>query len=203
MFQLVFRGECTPGTDPESARDNARNLFKATADQVAKMFSGQRVVIRNRLDEAQADKYRAVLKKHGMVAYVEPMPGEAVAQSQAAEPPRTQTAPAKAKAADATPEAGAGKVASTAVPVAVEPGERLRVAGDKVDDILASSALSLDPVGVTLAEREAVETPMFEHLDEWTLAPAGSSLAERSEAPPPVVPDVSHLSLADDETGRE
>jgi hypothetical protein len=68
-----------------------------------------------------------------------------------------------------------------------------------VDDILSGSGLSLDPVGVTLAEQTEVEAPMFQHLDEWSLAPAGSDLGVKRDLPPPMVPDVSHLSLADDD----
>ena len=56
MFQLVFKGECVPGTDLETARNNARTLFKASLDQVDRMFSGQPVVIRNKLEEVQAEK---------------------------------------------------------------------------------------------------------------------------------------------------
>ncbi|MEC9083915.1 MAG: hypothetical protein VYE45_09165, partial [Pseudomonadota bacterium] len=85
MYQLVFKGECTPGTDLETARNNARALFKASVEQLDRMFSGQPVVIRNKLEQVQAEKYLAVLKKHGMVAYVQPMPG--------AEPARQAPAP--------------------------------------------------------------------------------------------------------------
>lgn len=187
MFQLVFKGECAPGTDLETVRSNARTLFKASVEQVDRMFSGQPVVIRNKLEEVQAEKYRAVLKKHGMVAYVQPMAG--------AEPPRQ--APTPAPPSTPTPKAAApaqGKVPET------EPGDRLPVAGEKVDDILSGSGLGLDPVGVTLMEHEEVAPPMFEHLDDWTLAPAGTDLGVDREVPPPVVPDVSHLSLADDDT---
>ncbi|MBW7472252.1 hypothetical protein [Marinobacter sp. F4218] len=192
MFQLVFRGECAPGTDLETARNNARSLFKASVEQVDRMFSGQPVVIRNKLEEVQAEKYRAVLKKHGMIAHVQPMAG--------AEPARPTPGPAKVPPArtDSAPEprtaAPGGKVPET------EPGERLPVAGDKVDDILSGSGLGLDPVGVTLMEHTEVEPPMFQHLDDWTLAPAGADLGVDRELPPPVVPDVSHLSLADDDT---
>ena len=49
MFQLVFKGECVPGTDLETARNNARTLFKASLDQVDRMFSGQPVVNRSYL----------------------------------------------------------------------------------------------------------------------------------------------------------
>ncbi|GAA3581805.1 hypothetical protein [Marinobacter xestospongiae] len=212
MFQLIFKGECAPGTDLATARNNARSLFKASLDQVDKMFSGQRVVIRNKLDEAQAEKYRAVLAKHGMVAHVEPMAAAApspqpasqsVSPQPAAQPASPPTSsPQPGSAQTSPPPADSAPVSKPAEPAAsggegvkVEPGDRLQVAGDKVDDILASSGLTLDPVGVDLAEVDEVEPPMFEHLDEWTIAPAGSDLAEKKDTPPPVVPDTSHLSI--------
>ncbi|MEE3116991.1 MAG: hypothetical protein VX339_02705 [Pseudomonadota bacterium] len=199
MFQLVFKGECAPGTDMETARTNARTLFKASVEQVDRMFSGQPVVIRNKLEEVQAEKYRAVLQKHGMIAHVQPMPATAPAQPAPASAPRPAASEPRAQAAPSAPASGQrpaqgpGKVPDT------EPGDRPNVAGDKVDDILTGSALSLDPVGVTLVEHTEVEPPMFQHLDDWTLAPAGSDLGVQREVPPPVVPDVSHLSLADDD----
>lgn len=201
MFQLVFKGECTPGTDPATARNNAKNLFKATVEQVDRMFSGQPVVIRNKLEEVQAEKYRAVLQKHGMVAYVQAMEGPAPTPrpshpAPAAEP-RAQSQPEQApRQPPAEQTAAINKPASS---VAVEPGDRLPVAGEKVDTILSGSALTLDPVGVTLEEHREAPAPMFQHLDDWTLAPPGTELGVKRDVPPPVVPDVSHLSLADDD----
>jgi hypothetical protein len=194
MFQLVFKGECVPGTDLEAARNNARTLFKASLEQVDRMFSGQPVVIRNKLEEVQAEKYRAVLKKHGMVAYVQPM---ADARPAASPQPKPESPAGQASEQPAAPAPAPEKKGS--VPQ-TEPGDRLPVAGEKVDDILSGSGLSLDPVGVTLAEQSEVEPPMFQHLDEWSLAPAGSDLGVERNLPPPVVPDVSHLSLADDDS---
>jgi len=196
MFQLVFKGECTPGTEITTARSNARALFKASVEQVERMFSGSPVVIRNRLDEEQAEKYRAVLNKHGMVAYVQPMPGSRV-QPKATPAPAPQavsSAPEPVKPASPPPRAGAPEV---------EPGERLPIAGAKVDDILAGSALGLDPVGVTLMTPEEAQAPMFQHLDDWTLAPAGSDIGVERDLPPPIVPDVSHLSLVDEELEKK
>ncbi|MGB2109742.1 MAG: hypothetical protein ACPHWU_07145, partial [Marinobacter vinifirmus] len=89
MFQLVFKGECVPGTDPAAVRNNAKALFKASVEQLDRMFSGQPVVIRNKLEQVQAEKYQAVLKKHGMVAYVQPMAGAAPSRPQ----PRQEPAP--------------------------------------------------------------------------------------------------------------
>ncbi len=191
MFQLVFKGECTPGTDLQTARNNARALFKASVEQVDRMFSGHPVVIRNKLEQEQAEKYRAVLARHGMVAYVQPMPG-------AAKTPAPPQETAAAKPAPKAPEQPAAESSPSAVPD-TEPGDRLPVAGERVDDILAGSGLSLDPVGVTLVEPEEVEAPMFQHLEEWTLAPPGSDLGVERELPPPPVPDVSHLSLVDED----
>ncbi|MFN2360409.1 MAG: hypothetical protein ABR522_04935 [Marinobacter sp.] len=200
MFQLVFKGECTPGTDPATARSNAKNLFKATLEQVDRMFSGQPVVIRNKLEEAQAEKYRAVLEKHGMVAYVRPMEGAAPPPPRpapAAEP-QAQTSPGRAapEQSGSQEDSPAAKPASSVV---VEPGDRLPVAGENVDRILSGSGLSLDPVGVTLEEHREAPAPMFQHLDDWTLAPPGTELGVKRDLPPPVVPDVSHLSLADED----
>ena len=204
MFQLVFKGECTPGTDPATARSNAKTLFKATVEQIDRMFSGQPVVIRNKLEDVQAEKYRSVLQKHGMVAYVLPMEG--VASSPAPRPePAASSQPAQepspsAEPGSAEPAVSSGKPGAS---VAVEPGDRLQVAGEKVDSILAGSGLTLDPVGVTLEAHRDAPTPMFQHLDDWTLAPPGSDLGVKREVPPPVVPDVSHLSLADEDPADE
>lgn len=196
MFQLVFRGECTPGTDEAVARSNARTLFKASVDQVERMFSGRPVVIRNKLDQEQAEKYRAVLGRHGMVAYVESMSapvGAAGSPSASAEPakPTTASAPPQPGAVTAAPGGSSGPDR--------EPGGRLPVAGERVEEVLAGSALALDPVGTTLSEHEQPPAPVFEHLDDWTLAPPGADLGVERDLPPPVVPDVSHLSLVDED----
>lgn len=193
MFQLVFKGECAPGTDLATARNNARTLFKASVEQLDRMFSGQAVVIRNKLEQVQAEKYLAVLKKHGMIAHVQPMAGAVPANPEQPSSPASQPAPEVSRSPEQDRAVAGGKAPEP------EPGDRLPVAGDKVDDILAGSGLSLDPVGVTLAPHQEAEAPMFEHLDDWSLAPPGSDLGVTRDLPPPVVPDVSHLSLVDDD----
>lgn len=198
MFQLVFKGECAPGTDRPTAQRNAQALFKASAEQLERMFSGNPVVIRNKLDQQQAEKYRAVLNKHGMVAYVQPMPtSQPQAQPAPAHAPGTRARAAEKPAGPAT-----GVQPRDAAPE-VEPGDRLPVAGDKVDEILAGSGLGLDPVGVNLVQPQEVEPPMFQNLQDWTLAPAGSDIGVERDLPPAMVPDVSHLSLTDEAPDRQ
>lgn len=189
MFQLIFRGECQPGTDVQTARDNARALFKASVDQVERMFSGRPVVIRNRLEQDQAEKYRAVLARHGMIAYVEPMAEKPAAPAPSPAAPARPSEPAPAARAPSSPSSSAGKGPR------LEPGDRLPVAGEKADEVLAGSSLGLDPVGTRLAEEKQDPQPVFEHIDEWSIAPAGTDLGVERDLPPPVVPDVSHLSL--------
>ncbi|TBW58219.1 hypothetical protein EZI54_05055 [Marinobacter halodurans] len=211
MYQLVFQGECTPGTDEQSARANARALFKASVDQVERMFSGKRVVIRNKLEQEQAEKYVAVLRKHGMVAYAEPMTppaGETGPAPRPATPASTPPPAATRPEPEAKPEpepqpAQAPSAAATGDGVKVEPGDRPNVAGEKVDSILAGSSLQVAPAHDRLSEERRVEAPLFEHLDDWTIAPAGTTLVEEREEVPPAVPDISHLSLADDRKDRQ
>jgi hypothetical protein len=211
MYQLVFRGECASGTDVQTARSNAMALFKASLDQVDRMFSGQRVVIRNKLEEAQAKKYQAVMHKHGMVAHLE---GMEVEPAPASGPEATRTPPAEArgKPPESAPSASARTHDSGSQPheapspqrsVSVEPGDRLPVAGDKVDQVLAGSSLQVSAAHDRLSEQVEAEAPMFAHLDEWTLAPAGSRLVEQREETPIATPDISHLSLAEDDAHRQ
>ena len=200
MFQLIFRGERTAGTDEQTARANAMALFKATIAQVDRMFSGQRVVIRNGLDQATALKYQAVLRKNGLVAHIESMEEQADEQGRQAGGP---AAPAEG-GRSAGPSTGGSEASRPAAGsgVKVEPGDRLEVAGEKVDQILAGSSLSVDEPGVRLSGPRSVEVPRFEHLDEITLAPVGADLEEIVERPPTAVPDISHLSLVDEEDER-
>lgn len=195
MYQLVFKGERVAGVDENTARANAMALFKATIAQVDRMFSGQAVVIRNKLDEDTANKYLAVLRKHGMICYIEPMADAAVPEPAPSRPEPVPTAsvprPEPVPAAQDATGGSAGRID-------VEPGDRLAVAGDKVDDILSHSSLKLDPVGVRMSEEADAAAPVFEHLEDWSLAPVGSDLGEQYETPPAIVPDVSHLKLVDE-----
>ena len=190
MYQLVFKGECAKGVDEATARANAKALFKASDDQIQKMFSGGRVVIRNKLDGQTAQKYQGVMKQKGIICHIEPMPG----QEEASEP---QPAPAQAQAqAQAQPQPQPTEPAGSGVQT--EPGDRLPVAGEKVDSILAETDLSLGKPGEQLGTTREEEPPEFEHLDDWTVAPPGEDLVEEHEEPAVPMPDVSHLSLADE-----
>lgn len=187
MYQLVFKGQCTAGVEVSVARNNVAQVFKASEAQLDRMFSGERVIIRNKLDAEAAAKYQAALAKQGIVVHIEAMNPPSDEPAPAATPEGTSTRPAS------PPPAGAAR--ATAQPVAVEPGQRLPVAGERVDQVLAGSSLSLGPAGETLGQPRETEEPVFENLNKWSIAPAGERLVEPTEAIPTAVPDVSHLDL--------
>jgi hypothetical protein len=193
MFQLIFKGEYVAGTDPAAARNNARQLFKANDAQLDRMFNGKPVVIRNQLDQAQAEKYRALLQKNGMQAYVQPMAMTHPEQAKPASQPAavSQSPQSQANSPQVVAQSNAGS---------------LPIAGERTDAVLAGSALTLDPPGVTLVESVPVDVPVFEHLDSWSVAPSGSDIGSQEELPPPIVPDTSHLAVeplpSDDDSSR-
>lgn len=188
MYQLVFKGQCTAGVDVAVARANVAKVFKANDTQLDRMFSGERVIIRNKLDDDAAAKYQAALAKQGIVVHIEAM-----------SPPADQPAPAAVQApgqADtARPQPHPEAPAKPAAGPSVEPGDRLPVAGERVDQLLAGSSLSLGRPGETLGHPREFEARTFANLDSWSLAPAGERLVEAEERPPVAVPDVSHLDV--------
>jgi hypothetical protein len=200
QYELVFYGELVPGVDAAQAKQNVAELFKASVEQVERMFSGQRVVIRNKLDAETAQKYVLAMQKRGAVCKLEPMGG---ASAPVAEKPLpAQSAPVQPApiAAKPTEQRAVTEQPAPSAPVAnrrehLAKVGRLPVAGEKVEAILANLEVSIAPVGQRLSDERKVEAPLFEHLDELKLAPAGSNLQDQKEELPVSVPDVSHLKL--------
>lgn len=193
QYELVFYGELVPGVEVAQAKQNVAELFKASVDQVERMFSGQRVVIRNKLDAETAQKYLLAMQKRGAVCKLETMGG--AAPMPAAEKPPTpdsQPAPVAAKPVAVTPVASTSEVNRREYLAKVG---RLPIAGEKVETILAEFDVSVAPAGQRLSDERHVEAPVFAHLDELKLTPPGTNLQDQKEELPVSVPDVSHLRL--------
>lgn len=227
-IELAFYGELIAGAQLDQVKTNLAAMFKASPEQIERMFSGKRVVIRNKLDLETAQKYVQAMEKRGARCQIERMgaPGEPYtetpAENDSAATPVSEPASSVAPASQAsvsqttafkttsdapTPSEPPSKVAPA--PVTSTPGgasgqsrsapvnaSGLPVAGEKVADILASSALELDPVGVRMQD-EAVPLPELEleELRDVGLLPVGSDLSEKKEQVAPVIPDTSHLSI--------
>lgn len=225
MFELIFEGETVAEIPIETVKSNMQALFKASPAQINVMFSGQRVVLKNKLDKPTALKYQAVMKKQGAVCRIALTASAAKPAAQPAQQATPQTPqkspPAAQKPVSPVPNKAAPKE-KTAPPIspteetpqfttqigaaptkanfstqqpATETG-RLQVAGEEVDTILSGKEVGIAPTGTTLGEEKHVDAPIFEHIDDIDVAPAGEDLSEHEDLPPPPAPDVSHISVA-------
>ncbi len=212
-YELAFYGKLVEGATLQQTKEQVAQLFKTGVDQIERMFTGSRVVIRNKLDQDTALKYIVALKKRGALCQVEEMgqPGIAVSfatansspqptaapladntsvQTQFSSENNTAPAPPKKPAANPvqTPQKTSGKAAMSAT--------GLPIVGDKVDEILRATHFDLAPVGVRLEDEKQEQTPEFHALDDVDLAPVGSDLVDHKEKPPVSVPDTSHIKIA-------
>lgn len=175
-YEVVFSGQLVPGTAREQAEEGLARLFQADARRIAALFSGQRVVIKQNLDQAGAERYRQALARVGAVATVMPMP-EALEEIELAPPPADER------------------------PRAEPPRPRLQVIPR--DDYMAAFRhvdapdFGLFPEGADLQDARPATPPPPLDLSALSLAPAGSDMGETRRTVTPVVPDIGHLSLRD------
>ena len=179
-YEIAFSGQLVEGAPLASVQANLARLFQADAQRIAQLFSGRRVVIKNNLDAAGAEKYRLTLERAGAVVEVLTMLVEEV-----------ELAPPPAPAPVAAP-------AVTAAVGAASPG-RLHVAPR--DEYMAAFAdvdapdFGIAPVGVDLQEaKPEVPAPKVD-LSQFSLAPVGSDMGQAKAAPAGPPPDTSYLSL--------
>lgn len=177
-YEIVFSGQTLPGADPDAVKANLAKLFQADAQRIALLFSGRRLVLKNNLDAAAADKYRAALERAGAQVEVVDM-APAVEEIELAPPPAAEPAPA---------------------PAAATPG-RLKVAPR--DEYMAAFAeveapdFGLAPVGADLQDDKAEPRAPQVDLSQFSLAPVGSDMGQAKADAAAPAPDTSHLKLAD------
>lgn len=173
IFEVVFHGKVRPGIDAEQARTRIGQLFQVDDRQLDMLFSGRRIVIKQGLDEAGAEKYRQAIERAGALCEVQPVSAE-----QAAPP--------------AAPVVAQPQVAS---PTSTGPAPRDEFMAAFVD--VEAPDLPLAPLGADMQDSYVDHAPLDIDLSAFTLAPAGADLAQRAAAPPPPAPDTSHLRMAD------
>lgn len=72
-FRIIFKGRPIPGRDPDLVRENLKKLFRLNDAGMARLFSGERVIIRKRLSRERAEYYRGIMKKAGAFCDIESM----------------------------------------------------------------------------------------------------------------------------------
>lgn len=210
-LELAFYGELRSGFNEVDVKANIAELFKASVDQVERMFAGQRVVIRNKLDAETAQKYIQAMAKRGAACKIEIMgqPGveyqpvettdDVTISAPAPSPAQQAAAPVQEAPEVNGPKSSMPTPSNSASTDTETEGNGLPVAGEEVSNILASSSLSLDPVGVRLSEEsEPVAEVELSELAQIDVLPPGSDLVDPVEDIPVSLPDISHISIKDD-----
>lgn len=73
-YKVIYSGKLQEGVDPEQFVSAFSQLFKAPEDQARKLLHpGRELTLKDQLDSATAEKYRAAMTKIGMVVRIEPM----------------------------------------------------------------------------------------------------------------------------------
>ncbi|MFI8979627.1 hypothetical protein [Ectopseudomonas khazarica] len=175
-YEIAFSGQLVPGAQLELVKANMAKLFQADAQRIAQLFSGRRIVIKNNLDAAAAEKYRSTLERAGARVEVIDM-DMPIEEVELAPPPPAEPAPAAAAAS-------AGRLQ-------VAPRDEYMAAFSEVD----APDFGIAPVGADLQDAKPdAEAPRVD-LSQFSLAPVGSDMgqAKADAAAPP--PDTSHLKL--------
>ncbi len=181
-YEIAFSGQLVPGAQPELVKANLAKLFQADAQRIAQLFSGRRIVIKNNLDAAAAEKYRVTLERAGARVEVVDM-DMLVEEVELAPPP-----PADPVAAPA-----AAPVAATPGRLQVAPRDEYMAAFSDVD----APDFGIAPVGTDLQDaRPEAQAPRVD-LSQFSLAPVGSDMGQAKSTAPAPAPDTSHLKLQD------
>lgn len=175
-YEIAFSGELVPGAQLEVVQANLAKLFQADAQRIAQLFSGRRVVIKNNLDEAAAEKYRSTLERAGARVEVVDTDAQVIEEIELAPPP---AAPVSQPAAQPT-----GRLV-------VVPRDEYMAAFVDVD----APDFGVAALGADLQDGKAQVTAPNLDLSAFSLAPVGSDMGQAKAAPAAPAPDTSHLKL--------
>ena len=167
VYEIVFTGQVLPGARLEAVKANLARLFQADEQRIELLFSGRRLVLKNSLDAAAAEKYRSTLERAGALVEVVDL---------SAQVEEIEMAPAPAQAV--------GRVK-------VVPRDVYMAAFTEVD----APDYAIAEVGAAMQPPKPDVPPPALDLSQLSLAPTGSDLGQAKAAPAGPVPDTSHLSI--------
>jgi hypothetical protein len=182
-YEIAFSGKLVTGARAELVQANLAKLFQADAQRIAMLFSGRRVILKNNLDEAAAEKYRSTLERAGALVEVLSMEPE-IEEVELAPPPEPESPVQPASASAPVPAATTGRLK-------VVPRDEYMAAFVGVD----APDYGIAPVGADLQDaKPETATPRFD-FSGMSLAPVGSDMGQQKNAPSGPPPDTSHLRL--------
>lgn len=164
-FEIAFSGQIVLGVELEQAKQGVQRLFNANEQLMEQLFSGRRVVIKQKVDQATALKYQKAFAAAGAILEVQKIEPDTV------EPVATSSA-----------SSGAGVV----------PRDAYMAAFSHVQ----APDFAIAPVGTDIVEHQ--EQPTLDiDISAMSLAPVGSDMGHQPAPQDVVVPDISHIKLAD------
>lgn len=172
LFEIAFQGQVRSGVTQEQARARIGQLFQVGGEQLDVLFSGRRVVIKQGLDQAAAEKYRQAIERAGALCSIDPM--ERVSER-------------------AEPSAPAAPAATQPAASSVEPRDAYMAAFSNVE----APDFGIAPVGTDMQDEYNAFTPLPIDLSAFSLAPPGADLDQLKHSTDAVIPDTDHLTLQD------
>lgn len=171
-FEIAFSGQLQAGAELETVKSNLARLFQADEQRMALLFSGRRIVIKQNLDAASAEKYRAAIERAGARIEIVDMDAPTAPSAAASEP---VTSPAEEGGSDVVPRDG------------------YMAAFSHID----APSFGIAPVGSDL--QDGKEPPVAPELDlsQLSIAPLGSDMGRAAGPDPVPVPDTSHLKVVE------
>src|SRR5690606_30200353 len=208
QFDIYLTGRLGPGLTDAAAAERPAQLFRSTPQAMANLITGKPQLLKRGVDEVTAAKFREALQRAGLEV--------AIRSTGAATNSTTTTsaAPAVASPVVAPPAVTAGPSGLSLAPA----GADVLTAAERKPDAVAAidtSHIKLESAGggssgravfgaleTTPAKPVPKQNPFEldnEQAGNFTVAPADGELltdAER-QGPPPIVPDIPALTLAE------
>ena len=196
IFDITFYGIIQPGMDKEVVIHNMAQLFKTTPEKVTPFFAGGRKVIKSRVNEPTANKYRTALEKAGLVIKLEAQSAADIDTTNISvspvgadvleNPPVVEPQPIGDISNITMAEVGADVLEN---PPAVEP--------QPIGDI---SEITMAEAGADVLENPPVAEPQpVSDISGITIAEAGADLIENPKPKEKAqLPDTSDLSVKDE-----
>lgn len=199
LYEIVFSGQLVPGAQAERVQANLAKLFQADAQRIALLFSGRRLVLKNNLDQAGAEKYRSTLERAGAFVEVVAMPVEAAVEAESAAEMEVE----EVELAPPPDEPTWMRKSSSSNPDARPAPETVHKKKVEPRDVYMAAFVDVDAPDFSIADlssdvQDPKASPAAPRLDlsGLSLAPAGSDIESLKRPAAGPVPDTSHLSLA-------
>lgn len=199
LYEIVFSGQLIPGAQLDRVKANLAKLFQADAQRLTLLFSGRRLLLKNKLDQVGAEKYRSTLERAGALVDVVAMAEQVV--------PNTGARQVEIEEVELAPPPDEPNWTRQSSPLSVSgrTGEAKRALTSKVEprDVYMAAFVDVEAPDFSISElgqdvQDPKATPVAPRLDlsGLSLAPEGSDMGQVKSVEHVLIPDISHIKLA-------